>query len=210
MKKILRKIADIIPYILLLISFILIIQVATALKKGETPTLFGRAIFLVVTPSMEDTINVGDMIFVNTNETEFHVGDIITFYADIDNNGKDEVVTHRIISVDTSTGVDLYTTRGDNNTLSNNWETDFTDDIIIGKYVGKSGFIGNIYEYLFANGINLIFIVIILVFIIIGAMEVFNIANTIAKAREQKAIEERDKLVEEELERLRKEQEEKE
>lgn len=211
MKKALNKIANIIPYLILLVAFILIISVASSIRKGETPTIFGRAMFLVVTPSMEDTIMVGDIIIVNTNETEYHVGDIITFYADINNDGTDEAITHRIISINTDTDTTLYTTMGDNNTLSNDWEIDFTDDIIIGKYVTKSGFLGSVYATLFGGGVNLIFLVIILVFITIGVMEVISIVKTVSMAKEKEAVkEEKERLIQIELEKLRNEQKKKE
>ncbi|MBI9009140.1 MAG: signal peptidase I [Tenericutes bacterium] len=214
MKSTLKKIANIIPYLILLLAFILIVSVVTSVKKGETPTIFGRAVFLVVSPSMEDTIMVGDIIFSDTLTNEFHVGDIITFYADLDGNGTDETVTHRIVSITVDEGVSYYTTKGDNeatNPISDDFEIDITADRIIGKYTGKSGFIGKVYSAIYSGGLSLVFIVIILVFVIIGGMEIFNIIKIISQAKDEKALEEeKDKLVQIELERLRREQKEKE
>ncbi|MCK4551495.1 MAG: signal peptidase I [Tenericutes bacterium] len=204
MKKTLKKVLSIIPYLLLLISFILIIQVATSMRKGETPTLFGKAIFFVVSPSMEDTIIAGDIIFVNTNVDKYNVGDIITFRQPTDTN---IIITHRIIEIDIIYGVSYYTTLGDNNYESLDWEIDFTEDYIIGKYSSKSGFIGSIYQSVFSNGLNVIFIGIVLVFIVIGGMEVFNIINTLKQAKEKIVLEEKEKLIQEELEKLRKQKE---
>ena len=214
MKNTLKKIANIIPYLILLIAFILIVSVVTSVKKGETPSIFGRAVFLVVTPSMEDTIMVGDIIFSDTNPESYNVGDIITFYADINGDGNDETITHRIVSISVEDDIPYYTTKGDNedtNPLSNDFEIDFTEDRIIGKYTGKSGFIGKVYSAIYSGGISLVFIVIILVFVVIGGMEVFNIIKLLGKDKEDKALaEEKDKLVQIELERLRKELKEKE
>lgn len=200
MKKLLRKFVDFLPYLILLISFILIIQVATSIKSGKVPTLFGRAIFFVVSPSMEDTIMSGDMIFVNTSEDEFAVGDIITFRQPGDES---IIITHRIIQVDEIDGVLFFTTQGDNNSFSLDWEKEFTQDKIIGKYVGKSGFLGGIYQMVFSNGVNLIFLVIILVFVVIGGMEMFNIINTLKQEKERKLLEEKERMIQEEMERIR-------
>lgn len=199
MKKTLNKIFNLLPYLFLLISFILIIQVATSINNGKTPTLFGRAIFFVVSPSMEDTIMVGDMIFVDTKEDHFVVGDIITFRQP-DSNA---IITHRIIEIEEIDGELYFTTQGDNNYTSLDWEIGFGSEQIIGKYVGKSGFIGSVYNTLFSNGVNIIFIAVILVFLVIGGMELFNIINTLKQVKEKKLLEEKEKMIQEELERLK-------
>jgi signal peptidase len=59
--------------------------------------------YVVMTESMEPYINVNDMVVITQFDIdEAEVGDIITFYADIDYNGTQEVVTHFIYSIDTS------------------------------------------------------------------------------------------------------------
>jgi len=208
MKSTLKKIANVIPYLILLIAFILIISVVTSIKKGETPTIFGKAIFLVVSPSMEDTIMVGDIIFVDTKTENYNVGDIISFNKPDEDN---LVITHRIIEIEDIDGIKYYTTQGDNNFETLDWEIDFTEDQIIGKYASKSGFIGKIYSAIYSGGISLVFIVIIIVFVAIGVMEVISIVKVLSEAKEKKALEdEKERLVQIEVKRLRKEQKEKE
>ena len=57
--------------------------------------------YVVVTESMEPVINVNDMVVVGQFDIdEAEVGDIITFKADIDYNGTDEVITHYIYSIE--------------------------------------------------------------------------------------------------------------
>jgi len=63
-------------------------------------------------------------------------------------------------------------------------------------------------KFIFANGFNLVFIVIIGVFLTIGGMEISSIIKQLSMAKTQKLLEEREKLVEEELEKLRKKEEE--
>ncbi|XMB71924.1 signal peptidase I [Mycoplasmatota bacterium WC30] len=207
MKKIFKKSVNIIPYLFLLIAFILIISMATSIRKGETPSIFGRAIFLVVTPSMEDTIMVGDIIFVDMDPGKFVVGDIITFRQP---TNEDIVITHRIVEIEEIDGIKYYTTMGDNNFESLDWEIDFLEELIIGKYVSKSGLLGDVYQFVFASGFNLIFIVIILVFVTIGGMEISNIVKQLKIAKEKQLLEEKEKMLEEELNKLRKAKEDKE
>lgn len=200
-----KKILNMIPYAFLAIAFALLVSLSFSLKNGNTPTVLGRAIFIVVSPSMEDTIMVGDVIIINTNADEFTVGDIITFH----NPSEPEmIITHRIISIETVDGVDYFTTMGDNNDLSFDWETGFTSDYIIGKYVCKSALIGEIYRFIFANGFNLVFIMIITVFVIVGGMEISTIIKQLSMAKTQKILEEKEKMIQAEIERLQKQQEE--
>ncbi len=208
MKKILKSVANIIPYLILLLSFLMIINVGVSVSKGETPTLFGRAIYHIQTGSMEDTIMTGDIIFVDTHAENYHVGDIITFKADINEDGELDYYpyTHRIVEIKDINGTKLYTTKGDNqatNPISNDWETNFTEDQIIGRYMSKSTFLGKVYSAIAQGGVNLIFLVIIIVFVIIGMMEIVNIVRTVSKAKLDK---EKDDLVQEELAKLRDEQ----
>lgn len=215
MKKVLKKIFGIVPYIFLLVSFILIISLTISIKNGETPTFFGRAIFHVPTfsHSMEPTIEAGDIILVNTKVDKYMVSDVITFkaYFDIDNNGQEEWVdiTHRIVSIETRDGVKYYTTQGDNTSGSESWETDFTQDKIIGKYVGKSTIVGTVYDYIFSGGVSFIFIGIIVLFLFVGGIEIFDIIKQANMQKEKTILEEKEKLIQEELERLRLEQKEK-
>jgi len=216
MKKVLKGLTNLIPYFILLIAFILIISLTVSLKKGETPTILGTAVFYIETDSMEDTIMTGDVIFVDANYDFLIIGDIITFetWADLDLNGVDEFVTitHRIVEISEEAGVTYYQTKGDKvGATSNDWELSITEDQVIGKYTSKSSFIGWVYTLIREGGINILFGVVIVVFIIIGVMEVTTIIKQISMAKQKEELEkEKARLVEIELARLRKEQAEKE
>lgn len=62
-KKLGRIIIELIPYLFFLIAFLLILDVVISLKNKQTPTLLGYGAAVVVSPSMEDTIMTGDLIF---------------------------------------------------------------------------------------------------------------------------------------------------
>jgi len=200
MKEKIKKVLNIIPYLILLASFALIISLTYSLRNGETPTVFGRAIFIVVSPSMEDTIMVGDVILVDTTPDELNVGDIISFHNP---DEPDIIITHRIVAIEEVEGNDLYTTKGDNNDYSFAWETNFSQDFIIGKFVCKSPLIGSIYQFIFASGFNMIFILIIGIFLIVGGMEIASIVKQLSMAKTQQLLEEKEKMIQEELEKLR-------
>ena len=65
-------------------------------------------VFIVITGSMEPTINIKELIVIK-EQNSYNIGDIIT-YRDYNNN----LVTHRIINK----FEDKVITRGDNNTVS--------------------------------------------------------------------------------------------
>jgi hypothetical protein len=154
---------------------------------------------------MEDVIMTGDLILVNTRETVYDEHDIITFYKS--STPGSEIITHRIEAIKTIDGVRYYTTKGVNNLTSNAWEIDFTEDRIIGKYVAKSGFLGDIYRIIFGGKLNFIYAIVILVFMMIAIMEIVNITKEVALHKQELRLKTQEELVEAELQRLRDEEE---
>lgn len=200
MKVILRKIFYFLPFVFIALAMIMMVHLGISLKNKEIPSVFNRAILFVITPSMEDTIMEGDLIFIDTNEEEFFEGDIISFRRP---DQQELIITHRIENIDPITG--LITTKGDNNRESEEWEVDFSQEFIIGKYVSKSGLLGSIYEVLFVNSINLLFALITIVFLLIGVIEFKNIIKLLSKKKEAELEEEKIKLIEEFKEKLKEE-----
>jgi len=201
MKKILTKILQALPVVFFLLAVVLVFRLFLAIRNDQTPSLFGYSIFLVVSPSMEDTIMTGDLIFVDIDATSFEVGDIITFHQP---GEETNLITHRIIAIDNIGGVNYYTTRGDNNYTSLDWEIQFDDTYIIGKYVNKSTFLGDVYGFVFTGGVNLIYGVVVSIFLIIGFTEARSIVRELSKERMRKIEEEKKQLIAIELEKLKK------
>ncbi len=77
--KILNLLIDI--FIIIAIISIIIIVYSRIIKQDKVTTLFGKAILVVSTGSMEPNINAGDMIIIS-KEYNYRVGDIITFDDD--------------------------------------------------------------------------------------------------------------------------------
>lgn len=99
-------------------------------------TINGYAVLEVVSGSMEPTIHVGDLIVIDTKETEFKENDIITF---TDDDGS--FVTHRIISINN----DKMVTKGDNN---NSDDPSSSVTTIVGKYLFKLSGMGILFASL--------------------------------------------------------------
>ena len=110
---------------LIIFNFTLIIK--SFINPKETPDFFGLKSFVIVSRSMEPTINKGDAILVKeVPESEIAVNDIVSFSQDGTN------VTHRIVDVTQEDGKKQYTTKGDNNNTED--KEKITYEQIEGKY----------------------------------------------------------------------------
>jgi len=127
-KKIIRVI--IATIIILIVALNVYNFINLKILNKDLSTIFGYSTLEVVSGSMKPTIEVGELIVIDTNEKNYKKDDIVTFY---DVNGA--FVTHRIVSIDE----DKMITKGDNNDSKD----DPTDvDKIVGKYVCKIPFLG--------------------------------------------------------------------
>ena len=205
MKKILLKIFNILPFVFVAMAMILIVHLGLSLKKEQIPSVFNRAILYVKTPSMEDSIMAGDIIFVNVGDFEYDEEDIISFRKP---DQQEVIITHRISRIDPITG--LITTKGDNNLNSENWEINFSPDLIVGKYIGKSAVLGSVYEVLFVNSLNIVFLLMIIIFMLIGVFEIKNIVKLLTLKKQAEFEEEKQKMIEEEKRKLLEEMKDKE
>lgn len=112
-------------------AFLLYFIISNQLAKttGSKPLI---SLYTIVSPSMEPTIMVYDVIIDTrvTKDEDLKIGDIITFYSNtIDTGGY--TVTHRIEDIYESNGIKYYTTKGDNNIDADSGI--ITIDNIVGK-----------------------------------------------------------------------------
>ena len=139
-KVVLSKVMNFLSYICLVIlffiaAFLLFFIISNQLAKttGSKPLI---SLYTIVSPSMEPTIMVYDVIIDTrvTKDEDLKIGDIITFYSNtIDTGGY--TVTHRIEDIYESNGIKYYTTKGDNNIDAD------SGIITIDNIVGKCRFI---------------------------------------------------------------------
>lgn len=154
MKKVLKKIINVIidiVVILVLVVSILIVTLSLTSKSSGVPNIFGIAPLSVQTDSMEDTINVGDLIFsdvTNDPSYEYQKGDIVTFPITV--NGESVLNTHRIVEVVKDDNITYYRTQGDNKKTNPEPDEELqTSSSIVAKYTGtKIGGVGNFLSFI--------------------------------------------------------------
>lgn len=190
MKKVIKRIVNIvidIIVVLILAVSVLIVTLSLTSKSSGVPNIFGVAPLSVQTDSMEDTINVGDLIFsevTNDPSYEYQKGDIVTFSTQI--NGESAFNTHRIVEVVKDENITYYRTQGDN--VAEPDSELQTSSTIVAKYTGnKIAGLGNILSFIRTQlGFFLCVLLPMIIFFIYEAIRV--ILNLIAYNKE-KALE---------------------
>ncbi len=135
----------------LIIGILLVYIVLQLVAPRMTIKVFGFKPYVVVTESMEPVINVNDMVVTRQFDLEeAEEGDIITFHADINYDGTDEIVTHYIYSIETTNdNTTIRTNRhfDDSETvLPDTWQ--LSEEDVLGTYWFHIPYIGMITEFL--------------------------------------------------------------
>lgn len=201
LKKTVLTIIDVVSTMIIVLAIAMLLVVVMT-KKGEAPDVGGYSAFRVLTGSMAPEYPVDCMVVVKRQGIDkINVGDVISFYSgDEDISGM--VNTHRVISEEVIDGQRVLHTKGDANPIPD--DAIVTDDLLIGKVIFKSVFIGKLVR-LAANPIIFIpFIVVPLAIMLIA-----NVLDTIRATKEltQEEMAETKKLKEEpaETEKLKEE-----
>ncbi len=190
LSKIFNIIVDILVVVVLIIS-VLIVTLSLTSKSSGVPNIFGYAPLSVQTDSMEDTLNVGDLIFseiTNDVDVEYKVDDIVTFPMVID--GQTVLNTHRIVEVIEDENITYYRTQGDNEKTNPVPDKELqTSSNIVAKYTGtKIPGVGYFLSFIRTQlGFFLCVLLPMIIFFIYQAIRV--VMNLIAYNKE-KAIEE--------------------
>jgi len=160
MKETIVKVLKAICYTILviLVIFNIIIFAKSQLFPKKVPGIFGYKPFVVLSNSMKDVFNIGDLIIVKeVNTDDLEKGDIISFRTP-----QDFVTTHRINSLVERKGSICYITKGDNN---NSEDKDIVcPKKVEGIYVGKIPKLGGLVLFIqepIGFAIMMIFIVIV-------------------------------------------------
>ena len=159
-------------FLALIVIFViyLVIEIIIGIQRGLPPCIFNHYIFVVRTNSMENTINVGDVVFVRRELFANVKQDMIISFRDI--NPADKVygqyITHRVIDI-SSKGL---TTMGDNNPVKDALLV--TESNFLGVVDHISPFLGKVIG-LFTTNASVIFIVMIVILLVIVGIEVKNI-----------------------------------
>ena len=143
MMKILKKIGSALTGILVAVELVAIIFIVVMRLSGGVPSLFGYNLFVIVSPSMEPEICVGDIIISKEYDGELlYEGQVIT-YLGKEGDVKDKIVTHKVVNV--LNGGETVITRGVANSSN---DPAIGKDDIISVMVYKTFLIGKIYSLL--------------------------------------------------------------
>ena len=134
-------------------AYVYIGGLVTKEKNFGVPEYFGYQVMVVQTDSMEDEYPVGCAVFVKKVDPEtLEIGDDITFYY------SKMVYTHRLYEITVEDGVTMYHAHGINKASTQcgggvpadctYQHQDFPADVILGKVVGKSVFVGGVYNFM--------------------------------------------------------------
>ncbi len=191
-------ILEVIADLIIGLTVVLLIYGTISISQNKMPKFFGYSFSTVVSPSMEPTIMVNDCIIVKDFEyDDLEVGDIIVYYNDQEKIN----VVHRIYSINEDSTI---VTKGDNNHSVDTIPV--SKDNYIGKVVKYGPFLG--LGKITTNFKNLIFFLIVVLFLYIIVYEMINIIK-ISKEKTKLELEEKNKALEEErnkeLERIREE-----
>lgn len=200
MNKTVKKVFNIIVDILIIIVFIISAFIAVlSISSGSTgvPNLFGYAPLTVLSNSMEPTFEKDDMIIakVSDENTEYKVGDIVTFKVSID--GYDRFNSHTIVEVQKSeSGSNLYVTKGDNNELVD--QELQNDASIVAVYTGTclKGWGG---PYAFLKSQTGFFIIIVIPMILFFVYQAIRVVQNIIAYNKEKALAEANKVFSEKI-----------
>lgn len=154
-----KKAINIFQYTTMAIGFIVIIIFLI-------PRIFGIVPYVVLSGSMEPTIQTGAVAYVNTKKDVKEVieGDIIAF------NIESKQVTHRVVKINSDNS---FTTKGDANNTVDLGKVKYTN--YIGKTIFSIPYIGYILGYLHSSiGYFIISIIVILniIFLIFSEEEI--------------------------------------
>lgn len=146
-RKTVAIVLDVVLWVLIAVAALFAAVTLTARQNNGVPRVFGYSPVVVLSNSMKGNaaqdFSAGDLIFIRKADTStLKVGDVVSFWTLI--NGKRQIDTHRIVSIDRGDAIPRFTTKGDN-VSSNDADAKAPADIV-GIYCGKiagAGFVMN-------------------------------------------------------------------
>lgn len=204
MKKALKIVGNVILWLFVAFAAItMVFSLSAAANNDGVPSIFGKSLITIQSDSMNPTFKKGDLIFDDTlsgvEKMTLEIDDVITFKADLDGDGKDELNTHRIIDIVDAGGNSVkddedyyknnnvyYRTQGDNKeTNATPDEHLVRHDTVVGKYTGaKLGGMGKVLDFLQSSTGFLVVIVLPLALFFI--YELYNVISAIVATKQKK------------------------
>ena len=120
MKKVIVKIWDVIKTILVVAMIGVTASLLVMKIMGDTPSIMGYNLYYIATPSMEPTLEVGDIILSKevTDYSKLKEHDVITYQGEVGSYAG-KLITHEIIEViEHEDGSITFLTKGTNPSAS--------------------------------------------------------------------------------------------
>ena len=186
-KKAASIVISVVMWIIILVAALFAFTTLATKDDGSVSSLAGFTPLTVQSESMAPTFDQDDLIIIKQcDPSTLEVGDIVTFHAIIDNQYA--LNTHRIISINEVNGLNSYTTKGDNNELAD--QHVIADGDIVGKYVGKTPYMGKVIGFL--SGTWGFLVVIVLPMLLFFIYQVYHLV--IVGMNLRRAVAEEDRL----------------
>lgn len=121
-----------------ILNYVLAAVVAALFLAIIVPQFLGIQYYMVLSGSMEPQIHVGSEVYVDTNDKDIQVGNIIVFQLDTGQH-----VTHRVIGVNEN---GEYITKGDSNNAKD--ANPVKQENVVGKVIGSIPYLGYVLNYI--------------------------------------------------------------
>lgn len=202
-KKIIDNVVNVVLWIFLVFSILVTMVVFSAQSNDGIPSIFGNSVINIVSDSMKPEFKKGDMIIIDkvesdkTHEIAFEIekafnenkenGPIITYYADINGDGRDaELETHRVVGVKLVSGNYYFETMGDNPEMSHGKSKEVHMSKVVGVYNGtRIAGIGGVINFL--SGSLGFFLCVVLPLILFFLYELYNFILILIRTRRENA-----------------------
>ena len=179
-KKGLTVIVSVVLWGIILLAALFAFTTLATRDDNNVASLAGYTPMVVETDSMAPTFLSGDLILIKKCDTaSLNEGDIICFHTII--NNEYALNTHRIQKIEDMEGVRSYTTKGDNNEISDSHI--ISDGDIVGKYVGKLSKMGKVMDFLSGSvGFLVVIVLPMLLFFIYQVYHLIMVSINLKKA----------------------------
>lgn len=203
LRKVLSVIGNVVLWVFVAFAvFMTILVLSSQGNKNEIPNFLGKSFITIQSNSMDPTFKAGDLIIgdvlTDDQKKELQKGDVITFYADLNGDGVNELNTHRIVDKYEKSGYIYYVTKGDNPTSNPiNDKDPVISQYALAKYTGtRVPGVGTVINFLQSSVGFLVVIVIPLV--IFFLYELYSFIMQVRRLKGKKTISQAD---EEEIKR---------
>ncbi|MBR4607397.1 MAG: signal peptidase I [Lachnospiraceae bacterium] len=179
-KKVVGVLLSVVLWAIILLTALFTFTTLATKNSRSVSRIAGFTPLVVLSDSMAPTFNAGDLIIIKEcDPSKLVEGDIITFHTIIDNVYA--LNTHRIYSIDDSEGYRIYTTKGDNNAITD--KRMILDGDVIGMYVTRVPVLGKLINFLSgATGFLLVIVVPMLLFFVYQVYHLIMVSINLKKA----------------------------